>query len=163
VGAQRATTGRWEPVGVVGVATTGGAPRGLPRDQACEPDGDRALALPGRKAYPGGVASAHGGAERWRVLLIRHGTGKKEGSLAPCERRRARAWVHGYANRTRGARVCTPAPRPSLKVRTAAATRRPPHEQKEGNGRLASCARVVMSAATATKKHPSTARRPCFI
>jgi hypothetical protein len=33
----------------------------LPCEHACELDSDRELAHPGRKAYPGGVASAHGG------------------------------------------------------------------------------------------------------
>jgi hypothetical protein len=61
VGARRSTAGRWEPVGAVGVATTGGALCGLSREQACELDGDQALAHLGQKAYPDSVASAHGG------------------------------------------------------------------------------------------------------
>jgi hypothetical protein len=81
VGAQCTTTGRWEPIGAVGVATTGGAPRGLPRDQACEPDGDQAFALPGRKAYPGGVASAHSGRSAGECGCYGTERGKRKAAL----------------------------------------------------------------------------------
>jgi hypothetical protein len=130
-GAQHATAGRWEPVGAVGVAKTGGAPRGQPREQECEHDGDRALAHPGRKACP--VASPRltaGGAPASAAGTARNG--EKEGGFTPCVRGRACAWVHGYANGMCGARVHTLAPRPSPKVRTAAAMRRPVHEWRKG-------------------------------
>jgi hypothetical protein len=57
---------------------------------------------------------------------------EKEGGFMPCECGRVRAWVHGYANGMYGARVRTPAPRPSMEVRMAAAMRRPVHKQRKG-------------------------------
>jgi hypothetical protein len=48
---------------------------------------------------------------------------EKEGCFTPCERGRAHAGVHGYANGVYGTHVRTLAPRPLTMVRTAVATR----------------------------------------
>jgi hypothetical protein len=66
----------------LGAATPGGAPRGLSRERACKLDGDRVLAHPGRKAYPGGVASAHGGRYADELDL---GRKLAKGTSLPCQ------------------------------------------------------------------------------
>jgi hypothetical protein len=115
-GARRTTAGRREPVGAFGVATTGGAPHGLPREQACGLNGERRLHTQGGKPTPlasprlttgGTPASAAGTAQNE----------EKGDGFTPCERGRARAWAHRYTNGTCGARVRSPAPRPSLHLR----------------------------------------------
>jgi hypothetical protein len=61
VSARRASAGDGSIGGVARVAMAGGAPCWLAHDHARKLDGDRALAIPGRKAYLSGSASAHGG------------------------------------------------------------------------------------------------------
>jgi hypothetical protein len=58
------------------------------------------------------ASAAWGGTER-----------EKEGGPLPCERERACAGVHEYANGVYGARVRTPTPRPLTAVRTVVAAR----------------------------------------
>jgi hypothetical protein len=113
------------------VATTGRAPRGYRVNMHANSTVTGNLHTQGGKPTPaasprltagGTPASAAGAAQN----------GEKECGFTPCERGRARAWVHGYVNGTCGASMCTPAPRPSPKVRTAVATWRPVHEQRKG-------------------------------
>jgi hypothetical protein len=139
---------------VVGVATTGGAPRGLSREQECELDGEWALAHPGWIAYPGGITSAHG--RRYADELDLGQKLARRGGLAlPGVRMRV--------SRCTGARGCVQrSTRMHTDVKTvAAATRRPDKRTgKAKKGRRAWCSCGGVGNGTCKRLLPSLARRP---
>jgi hypothetical protein len=107
-------------VGAAGVATAGGAPCWLACNHACKLDGDRAFALPGRKVYPGGSASAHGG---WNAGELGSGCKLvKRGDLTPLG---VRVRVHGCTGAWVRAKECAVHTdvKTASAARTAAATR----------------------------------------
>jgi hypothetical protein len=138
VGARLATMEGWELVGVVGVATTGEAPRWLAREQARELDDDRALALPRWKAYSGGDTSVHGERDAGELSSGRK-TGKRGELALSGIRVCVRARVRGYEQRSvRRTPTSRPQRRPERWRRRGVWTNGHGRSKK---GRRASCVR----------------------